>query len=388
MRRLERVLRAAVADPDRRISELDLLDGAERRRILTQWNDTAAELPRVPWPVLFEERAARHPDAVAVRYDGTGLGYAELNARANRLARRLLALGAGPETVVALALPRSAELVTAALAVVKTGAAYLAVDPDHPEARARFLCADAAPLFVVTAGRADERVPAEVPRLRLDDPEVRAALARSPPPTSPTPSGPPRGAWTTPRTSCTPRAPPAPQGRAGHPPGLVGLARAHQEALGLDTGARVLQFASLSFDASACELVMTFLSGATLVVPRQDQILGDGVVGLIEAERVTHAMLPPAFVATLDPASVPTLRALITGGEACPPDVTARWSDGRRMLNAYGPTESTVCATLSGPLSGETAARSADRCPTYGPTCWVRAAAGAGRCGRRAVPGG
>ncbi|MBL1102880.1 AMP-binding protein, partial [Streptomyces coffeae] len=357
VRRLERVLRAVVADPDRRISGVDLLQDDERQRVLVEWNDTARQLPRTPWPVLFEARTARRPDAIAVRHDGDGIGYAELNARANRLARWLLAHGAGPETVIGLALPRSAELVAAVLAVVKTGAAYLSIDPDLPAARARFMCADAAPLYVLTTGTSGERIPQEVPCHRLDDPAVRAEVERhsavdltDAERSSPLDASHPAYLVYTSGSTGTPK------GVQVTHQGLAGLAVAHQEALGLDADARVLQFASLNFDASACELVMTLLAGATLVVPRPDQIIGDGVVALIDRERVSHAMLPPAFIATLDPATVPTLRALITGGEACPPDVAARWSRGRRMLNAYGPTESTVCATLSAPLSGEIAA--------------------------------
>ncbi|MEU5775093.1 non-ribosomal peptide synthase/polyketide synthase [Streptomyces venezuelae] len=356
-RRLERLLRAAVAAPDLPVSRIDVLDDDERHRVLTGWNTASSEVGAATLPELFEAQVARTPDATAVLHDGATLGYAELNARANRLARLLVGHGVGPDSVVALALPRSADLVLAALAVVKAGAAYLNVDPDYPAERAAYMCADAAPVGLLTVGDAGGRVPSSVPRWRLDDPALADATAAL------------SGADLTDADRVSPL-------RVGHPAyvvytsgstgtpkgvqvthrGLASLALSHQEALAVDGASRVLQFASLSFDASAGELVMTLLAGATLVVPRPEQVVGDAVVRLIADTGVTHAMLPPAFVATLDPAAVPTLRGLITGGEACPPEVTARWSSGRTMLNAYGPTESTVCATLSSPLTGAVSA--------------------------------
>src|SRR5205085_9271632 len=122
--RLSRLLRQAVGDPGRRISELDLLTAAERRRLLRDWNGTVRPVPAATVAELFEQQAARAPDAPAVIGGDGGLSYGELNARANRLARHLITLGAGPEHLVAVAMPRSPEMVVALLAVLKSGAAY------------------------------------------------------------------------------------------------------------------------------------------------------------------------------------------------------------------------------------------------------------------------
>ncbi|MGY1584971.1 non-ribosomal peptide synthetase, partial [Streptomyces sp. MN13] len=352
-RRLEHLLGALVADPDRPVDRVDILDDDERHHVLTAWNATASQVAPAPLPALFEAQAARTPEATALLHDGTALTYAELNARANRLARWLVARGVRPDTVVALALPRSADLVLAALAVVKAGAAYLNIDPGYPAERAAYMCADARPLGLLTSAGADANTPGDLPRWRLDAPETAAELAAL------SPADLTDADRTAPLLVTHPAYVVYTSGSTGRPKGvlvthqgLASLATAHQEALGVAEGARMLQFASLSFDASACELVTTLLAGATLVVPRPDQLIGDEVVRLMAETGVTHAMLPPAFVATLDPESVPTLRGLITGGEACAPELTARWSAGRIMLNAYGPTESTVCATLSGALTG------------------------------------
>ncbi|MGP4092675.1 non-ribosomal peptide synthetase, partial [Streptomyces sp. KR55] len=356
-RRLEHLLGALVADPDRPVDRVDILDEDERHQVLTAWNATSSAVAPAPLPALFEAQAARTPEATALLHDGTALTYAELNARANRLARWLAARGVRPDTVVALALPRSADLVLAALAVVKAGAAYLNIDPGYPAERAAYMCADARPLGLLTSGDADARAPRDVPRWRLDAPETAAELAAlSPADLTDADRAAPLHVTHPAYVVYTSGSTGRPKGVLVTHQGLASLAAAHQEALGVDEGARMLQFASLSFDASACELVTALLAGATLIVPRPDQLIGDEVVRLMAEAQVTHAMLPPAFLATLAPESVPTLRGLITGGEACPPELTARWSAGRTMLNAYGPTESTVCATLSGALAGPVAA--------------------------------
>src|SRR5262249_4178767 len=113
---------------------------------------------------------------------------------------------------------------------------------------------------------------------------------------------------------------------------------------------RVLQFASLSYDAALWELVSALPSGAAFVLIPPDQVGADQLAGLIRTQRVTHAPLPPVLVAEL-PDDLP-LQTLVVAGEACSPDLAGRWSRGRRMINAYGPTETTVCATMSEPLSG------------------------------------
>ncbi|MGH3125217.1 MAG: condensation domain-containing protein, partial [Streptosporangiaceae bacterium] len=149
--RLTRLLRRAAAAPARPLSTLDVLTAAERGD-LADWNDTARVIPEVTLPELFEAQAARTPGAPAVIFGGARVSYAGLNARANRLARYLVSLGAGPERLVAVAVPRSAEMVVAVLAVLKAGAAYVPVDPAYPADRIAFMLADARPVAVLTTG--------------------------------------------------------------------------------------------------------------------------------------------------------------------------------------------------------------------------------------------
>ncbi|MBV8992366.1 MAG: AMP-binding protein, partial [Pseudonocardiales bacterium] len=170
------LLEEIARDPHRPLSEVSLLTEAERQRLLVEWNDTGREVSVAVLPELLEAQVARTPDTMAVVGEDVGLSYAELNARANRLARLLIKWGAGPERLVALALPRSAELVIAMLAVLKSGAAYVPIDPDYPPERIVFMLQDARPVLVVTSSEITDRVPMGG-RLVLDQPEIVAALA-------------------------------------------------------------------------------------------------------------------------------------------------------------------------------------------------------------------
>ncbi|MFJ2599066.1 condensation domain-containing protein, partial [Streptomyces erythrochromogenes] len=176
--RLARVLRAGVTDPDLHVSEIELLGPDEREHILTTWNGDVTEVPDAAFPELFEAQVARTPDAVAVVSGGVELSYAELNARANRLARHLVACGAGPEKLVAVALPRSAELVVALLAVLKSGAGYVPLDPDYPSDRIAYVLADADPVLMITDTETSPGLPdGDVPRVLLDGAEVAQVVA-------------------------------------------------------------------------------------------------------------------------------------------------------------------------------------------------------------------
>ncbi|MGH3771500.1 MAG: amino acid adenylation domain-containing protein, partial [Pseudonocardiaceae bacterium] len=350
-----RLLEAVVADPDAPISRIDLLSAEERHRLLIE-HTTTHPVPQTCLPVLFQAQVAATPEAIAVVFEDTTLTYHQLNARANQLAHLLITRGVGPEHIVALALPRSVGMITAILAVLKTGAAYLPLDPNYPSARINFMLHDAQPTLLLTTTHTLSCVPPDTitPRLVINDPdtlEVVGACAD----TDPT---------DTHRT--TPLLPQHPayviytSGSTGTPKGVLvahagvsSLAVAQIEHLGIDAHSRVLQFASPSFDASFSELCMALLSGAVLVVAPPEQLLpGPPLAALATRQRVTHATLPPSVLAVQD--GLPPAMTVVTAGDACPPGLVATWSAGRRMINAYGPTETTVCATMSDPLSTAT----------------------------------
>ncbi|MEV4053511.1 non-ribosomal peptide synthase/polyketide synthase [Amycolatopsis sp. NPDC049688] len=336
------VLLAGVADdPDRPVSRLPLIGPAERDLVLGTWNETACPVGPETLPELVSARARRTPDATAV-IAGETLTYAELDARAGRLARVLAGHGIGPERIVALALPRSAEIVVAQLAVWKAGGAFVPVDPTYPLERITFMLSDARPALVLTLDGLAPPVPEGVPVLTLDDP---ALFDGEPAPAVPVrPEHPAYVIYTSGSTG-------RPKGVVVTHAGLAGFAAAEAEHLRVAEGDRVLAYSSPSFDASILELCLAWASGAALVVVPPEPLLGEPLAEFLATHRITHTLIPPAALATVPASDLPDLRTLVVGGDACPPELVDRWAPGRRMINAYGPTESTIVATWSEPLA-------------------------------------
>ncbi len=350
---------AVATDPDQPLGRIDLLTAEERHQLLHTWNDTTAPIPPACLPELFQAQVAATPEAVAVVFGDTRLSYAQLNTAANHLAHTLIDRGIGPEVLVALALPRSTEMIIALLGVLKTGAAYLPLDPDYPPARLVFMLTDAHPALLITTTQTTDCVPDDTttPRLVLDDPHTLVVLD-SYADTDPTntdrtgrllPQHPAYVIYTSGSTG-------TPKGVLVSHAGISSLVVAQIERFKIDARSRVLQFASPSFDASVWELCMSLLSGAALVVAPAEQLLfGAPLAALASDQGVTHATLPSSVLAALPAGeSLPPAMTLVVAGEACPRELVVAWSPGRRMINAYGPTEVTVCATMSGPLSETT----------------------------------
>jgi len=340
--RLTELLRQAAARPDRPLSTLDLLTAAERR-LLAQWNDTAREVPELAWPELFQEQVARTPDVVAVIHHGTELTYAELNARANQLARYLRARGAGPERTVAIAVPRSAEMVVAVVAVLKTGAAYVPVDPGYPADRIAFMLAEAAPVAVVTTAATGRDLPGGAPQVALDDPATAAALSgqsRTDPAVAIAPSGRAIVMYTS--------------GSTGRPKGVMiehGGLTDQVCWIGAEFSAaelsRMLASTSLSFDVSVFEILGTLAWGGTVEVVRNVLALADEFADPDSLRLVSGAPSAIAQVITTSKVGV-RARTVVVGGEAFTAralaQIQATWP-GARVVNIYGPTETTVYVT-------------------------------------------
>ncbi|GHF94796.1 MULTISPECIES: non-ribosomal peptide synthetase [Amycolatopsis] len=334
-------LLAAIAErPGDRVAELPLLAAGDHDLLTTGWpGDGAGPAPRTA-PDLFAEQVAATPDATAVLFGDTTLTYAELDARSNRLAALLARHGAGPEQFVALALPRSVELVVAVLAVLKAGAAYLPLDPDYPADRLRTMAEDARPVLALTTG--GREVPG-TPAVDLGTVDL-GAFPATPPVVEVRPGNAAYVIYTS--------------GSTGRPKAVVvthagfhDMVLTQRRVLDAGPGARVLQFASLSFDGAFWEFALALFSGGTLVLATAEERLpGEPLVELIARHRLTHLNLPPTAVAALPRHAIPAGTTLVVCGEACPPGLAEAWSPGRRMINGYGPTESTVCATLSDPL--------------------------------------
>ncbi|UUU37390.1 amino acid adenylation domain-containing protein [Streptomyces sp. CA-210063] len=346
------LLADALARPDTPVARLALMGPEEYRQVVLDWNDTAHSVPVDTWPAMFAEQVRQRPDDVALIFEDEELTYAELDERANRLAHALIARGAGPERIVALALPRSTELIVAEVAVMKSGAAYLPIDHDYPADRIAYMLGDARPVCMVTTGETarDLPDPAEgMTVLELDSPATAAELALRP---VHDPTEADRGA---PLTVLNSAYVIYTSGSTGRPKGVVlahgGVAKlvaTQSERFGIGPHSRVLQFASPSFDVAFWDLCLGLLSGGRLVVvPAERRVPGAPLADYANAHGITFMILPPALLAAMpDDVQLPPTATLLAGTERVSPELVGRYARGRMMFNAYGPTEATTNSTL------------------------------------------
>ncbi|MGF6233855.1 amino acid adenylation domain-containing protein [Inquilinus ginsengisoli] len=345
--RLIRLFEAMVEDPSRRIGAVEILAAAERRRILEEWNATAHPSPEATLPELLEAQAARTPAATALIYEEQSLTYAELDARANRLAHHLIARGAGPETIVGLCLERSPAMVVALLAILKAGAAYLPLDPDYPAERLAFMVADAAPLCVITTAALAARLPAAAPRLALDDPGLAAELAVRPA-TAPTDAD--RTAPLDPRHPAyliyTSGSTGTPKGVLGLHAGMVNRLRWVGELQPYGKGPALAKSSSSFIDGST-ELLGPLLHGAKIVLATSAATRSPAEMArLIERHSIGCITLVPSLLAPLleqgEPQRFASCLLWITSGEALSQShVTCLKTacPDARFLNLYGASE-------------------------------------------------
>jgi amino acid adenylation domain-containing protein len=332
----EQLLTRVAADPSQPLSAVELLTAEERQRMLVEWNDTARPLPDVTVIDLFREQVRVRPEAEALSFEGAVLTYAALAVRVDALAAELRARGAAPEVLIAIRMERGIDAIVAVLAVLASGAAYLPIDPSLPEERTRFILDDARPLLAIRGGL--EIQPVHV---------ASAQQEQGSRPSSPL-------AYVIYTSGSTGR----PKGVLVEHRGLTNFITAFAKIMEITPESRVLQFASLSFDASVEEIFTALTSGACLVVARREELMPvQPFVATVNRERVTSALLPPSVLALLEPAEMPTLRVIASGGEACSAALASRWGAHVRFVNAYGPTEITVAATADPHTDGLTIGR-------------------------------
>jgi amino acid adenylation domain-containing protein/non-ribosomal peptide synthase protein (TIGR01720 family) len=348
-RHFERLLRAIILDPEQPIGRLALLNDAERQQLCVAWNDTARPAPRAGCiHELFTDHAERQPDAIALTFEEQHLTYGELHRRARQLARYLGRAGVGVETRVAICLDRGFDIVIAVLAALEAGAAYVALDPAYPPERLSQLVTQSQAPVLITRPEIQDRLMLLpwVQTMVLD--AVWPAIAQE------TADACASGvcADNIAYIEYTSGSTGGPKGVAVPHAGAANLAHGFIDAFAITPGTPVLQFFSWSFDGAVAEWMMTLLAGARLVLARRETLAsGAGLIRLIDEEQIEVSILPPSLLGVLE-GEAPTLRTLISAGEACTEAIAARWAPGRNLVNAYGPTECSVCVTIADPATG------------------------------------
>ena len=359
------LLESIVTNPKQSLCEFALLTPAERHQLLVEFNQNQSKILSPKSKIeqcfhqLFEAQVEQTPDAIAVVFEDEQITYRELNIRANKLAHYLQQLGVVPDVLVGICVERSVEMIVGLLGIFKAGGAYLPLDSTYPQERLNFMLEDAqvSVLLTNTIAQLEDNscsiasffkrgVGGEHPHglsvVCLDkDWETIGQHSQENLTSQVTADNLAYVIYTSGSTG-------KPKGVQIEHRGLCNLAEAQIETFNLQPGNRVLQFASLSFDASIFEIVMALRIGATVYLAKKESLLpGSALIKLLRDKAITNVTLPPAVLTVLPTESLPALQTIITAGEACSTDIVRRWATGRRFFNAYGPTEATVWSTVA-----------------------------------------
>ncbi|HVG44487.1 MAG TPA: amino acid adenylation domain-containing protein [Longimicrobium sp.] len=316
---------------------------SERVLVVEAWNRT--DEPFTDLVLIhrhFEAQAARAPGATAVEFGGESLTYAELDARANRLAHRLVELGVRPEGRVALCLEPCSGAIAGLLGVMKAGAAYVPLDPAAPDERTAFMLAESGARIVLADAASAARPWAAGYHVLVVGGDLDAELERHPATPPAVEIGPRHLAYVLYTSGSTG----VPKGVLVEHGGVCNTIATFSRLYGNGPRSRVLLFARLHFDASVLDVFTALANGGTLVVaPREETIPGDELTALLARKRITHAKFTPSALAATPWADLPELEVVILGGEVCSAELVERWAPGRRFFNGWGPTEVSVRST-------------------------------------------
>jgi amino acid adenylation domain-containing protein len=337
------LLEAIVADPDQRLSQLAMLSAEERSQVLTGWNSNVIEPRPNALHRLFEAQVERTPVGLAMIFEGQEWTYLELNERANRIAHRLIEFGIGPGKVVGLALERSPHIFAAVLGIFKSGGAYVPLDLTHPAARQALIIQDAQVELLLSQTSVKERLDCfGLQQVCVDEIEEHNTNMANPPNSI----SPEDLAYVIYTSGSTGR----PKGVAITHGGLSNLVAAQGQIFSISTGERILQLASINFDAAVWDMAMALPRGGCLVMLGTEILAGGELESAMRHYGVNIAALPPSVLQIASEKDLPDLRTVIAFGEVCDEPLVARWGMGRDFRNGYGPTEATVGETMSSPL--------------------------------------
>ncbi|ASS74401.1 hypothetical protein CIG75_04980 [Tumebacillus algifaecis] len=348
---LQELLQSALQSGAQPLIALALITEAERKLLLESWTaGPTAPLDHEMIDKMFEAQVQKTPDRIALRFEGESVTYAELNRRANQLARALRAKGVQPEQLIGLCVDRSVEMVIGMFGILKAGAAYLPLDPAYPTERLTFMVEDAGVQVLLTKTHVLQKIELSVATticLDSDWPEI-AKESEDNPDFAVQPDNLAYVIYTS--------------GTTGRPKGVMienrnvcNMSMAITERFQIDEDTIMLQFAAFSFDSSVAELFPALMNGGTVLLAPKDKVMpGPGLVELLTREQVTHVILPPSVLALLPEDQLKHLKVVVSAGEACAAELVRKWSaTGRHFVNGYGPTEGTVGALIGICLPGE-----------------------------------
>ena len=342
MERVRYMLQQFLDKPEIPLNQIDLLPDLESHKLLVKFNQGVQGAPPLCETICQKvaEAAKTYPDHAAVQMADRQISYRNLNDKAERLASYLNPMLQAPETIVGIYVDRSIEMVVGILAILKAGGAYVPLDPDYPRDRIQFMIEDSGISTILTLNKFALKFAVnkalnivEIDKFPFEKQIIETAEV--------------------PLTDHSPAYVIYTSGTTGRPKGvmcthggLVNLVAAQNKIFDITHASRVLQFATLNFDASVSEIFTALSAGATLVLAEKDNLMpGSPLLSTLKGQAITHVTLPPSALAAMDPMPLPDLATLITAGEPCPSKLLKKWGNGRRFINAYGPTETTVCAS-------------------------------------------
>lgn len=298
---------------------------------------------------LFQEQVDRHPDFVCIEYGDTSITYREVNERANKLAHYLHKLGVGPESLVGVYLDRSPQIIVSILAVMKSGAGYVPISTSYPNDRVAYIMDEAKFTAVLTSSEHAEKLvsitndnPTLSVRLIALDKEWATTILSESVDNLAIHNHPHDLAYIIYTSGSTGK----PKGVVIEHHGIPNLVHEQIAAFQMTEQDRVLQYASIAFDASVSEIFTTLVAGATLVLLPNDGVVGEELFHVLQDKKISVVTLVPSILSGLTAGELPHLKTLVTAGEACTKKLIQYWAPKLHFLNAYGPTETTVCATI------------------------------------------
>ncbi|ASR47272.1 non-ribosomal peptide synthetase [Paenibacillus kribbensis] len=339
---IQMIIREIVRCPKMRIEDIEIVPEEEGSLLLHDFNRTEAEYPKDQTiNALFEERAEQRADHPALVWGEQTLTYRELNEQANRLAKVLRARGVKADDIVAIMTERSMEMVIGILGTLKAGGAYLPIDPNYPEERIHYMLEDSGASMLLTQKHLRDKLTYHGPIMDVDGEDLKHLELDGHANLQPA-NKPEDLAYIIYTSGSTGK----PKGVMVEHRGIINLWHFFQEQWGVNGSDRMLQFASSSFDASVWEMFTILLGGGTLYLVSRDIINNlNEFARFVNENQITIALLPPTYLAGIEPEKLPALKKLVTGGSAITKELVTRWKDSVEYMNAYGPSESSVIAT-------------------------------------------